>query len=92
MIWWIIWFVATLIAVVAKWYFSTTIDRLRHSLSRQQREALERKGELTDMRQVYQGILRSCRDKEAHIKRLEAHIPNLQAEVQRRQASNGESA
>ena len=51
MIWWIICFAATILTIFAKWYFTTASERLRQTLLREQRLALELKGELSDLRQ-----------------------------------------
>ena len=81
MIWWITCFAATVITIVAKWYFTNSIERLRQTLLREQREALVLKGELGDMRQDQRGKNRLCREKEAEIKRLKSSIAQVQGEI-----------
>jgi chromosome segregation ATPase len=66
---------------VAKWYFTTAIERLRQSLLREQREALSLKGELSDLRADQKGRSRLIRDREADIKRLKSAIATLQGEI-----------
>ena len=81
MVWWITCFVATVVTIVAKWYFSTAIERLRQTLSHEQREALALKGELIDLRQVQSGKGRLVREREADIKRLKSAIAKLEGEI-----------
>ncbi|HAA78160.1 TPA: hypothetical protein DCE37_23940 [Candidatus Latescibacteria bacterium] len=81
MLWWVTCFVATGVAIVAKWYFTTTIERLRQSLLREQLEALALKGELTDLRQDQRSKSRLVREREAEIKRLKSSIAKLQGEI-----------
>ena len=81
MLWWVTCFVATGVAIVAKWYFTTTIERLRQSLLREQLEALALKGELTDRRQDQRSKSRLVREREAEIKRLKSSIAKLQGEI-----------
>ena len=81
MLWWVTCFVATGVTLVAKWYFTTTIERLRQSLLREQLEALALKGELTDLRQDQRSKSRLVREREAEIKRLKSSIAKLQGEI-----------
>ena len=81
MIWWIVCFVATVVTIVAKWYFTTSVERLRQTLLREQREALVLKGELSDLRQDQRGQSRLVREREAEIKRLKSSISQLQGEI-----------
>ena len=81
MIWWITCFIATVVTIVSKWYFTTSIERLRQSHLREQREALALKGELTDLRQDQRGKSRLVREREAEIKRLKSSIAQLQGEI-----------
>lgn len=82
MVWWISCFAATVGTIVAKWYFTTSIERLRQSLGREQREALSLKGELSDLRANQKGRSRLVRDREADIKRQKSAIATLQGEIQ----------
>jgi chromosome segregation ATPase len=82
MVWWISCFAATVGTIVAKWYFTTSIERLRQSLRREQREALSLKGELSDLRANQKGRSRLVRDREADIKRQKSAIATLQGEIQ----------
>ena len=70
MVWWISCFAATVGTIVAKWYFTTAIERLRQSLLREQREALSLKGRS-----------RLIREREVDIKRLKTTIASLQGEI-----------
>jgi hypothetical protein len=82
MIWYVTCFIATVVTIVGKWYFTTAIERLRQSLLREQREALSLKGELTDLRQDQRGKSRLVRERrEADIKRLKSSIAQLQGEI-----------
>lgn len=81
MIWWVTCFVATVVTIFSKWYFTTSVERLRQSLLREQREALSLTGELTDLRQDQRGKSRLVREREADIKRLKTSIANLQGEI-----------
>ena len=82
MTWWMIWFAATVVVVVSKWFFSASIDRLRRNLSRHQREAIEMKGVLADTRQTHRSLVRALGEKEANIKRMRSSIPSLKAEIE----------
>jgi septal ring factor EnvC (AmiA/AmiB activator) len=81
MIWWVTCFVATVVTIVAKWYFTTAVERLRQTLLHEQREALSLKGELSDLRQDQRGKGRLVRESEADIKRLKSSIAQLQGEI-----------
>ena len=81
MIWYVTCFIATVVTIGAKWYFTTAVERLRQSLLREQREALVLKGELTDLRQDQRGQGRLVREREAEIKRLKSSIAQLQGEI-----------
>ena len=70
MVWWISCFAATVGTIVAKWYFTTAIERLRQSLLREQREALSLKGRS-----------RLIREREVDIKRLKTTIASHQGEI-----------
>ena len=70
MVWWISCFAATVGTIVAKWYFTTAIERLRQSLLREQREALSLKGRS-----------RLIREREVDIKRLKTTIASHQREI-----------
>ena len=83
MAWWAIFFVAILSTVIGKFYFTTACNRLRQSLVRRQREALELKGILADTRQEHQLLLRACREKEVGTKRLQGQIATLQGNIER---------
>ena len=91
MTWWLICFAATFVTIGAKWYFTNGCSRLRHTLSRQQRETLELKGTLTDARQLHQDNLRMIREKEVNISRLKKRITEQQAELISRQAQNAQA-
>ncbi len=82
MVWWISCFAATVGTIVAKWYFTTSIERLRQSLHREQREALSLKGELSDLRANQKGRSRLVRDREADIKRQKSAIATLRGDIQ----------
>ena len=82
MAWWAISFLAILGTIICKFYFTTAANRLRQTLVRRQREALELKGMLGDTRQEHQLALRSCREKEAAIKRLQTHMAELEGKVE----------
>jgi chromosome segregation ATPase len=86
MAWWAIFFVAILSTIIGKFYFTTACNRLRQSLVRRQREALELKGVLADTRQEHQLLLRACREKEVGIKRLQSQIATLQGNIERVEA------
>lgn len=79
MIWWVVRFAATVVALSAKYYFTTSAKRLRQSLLLEQREALVLKGELTNLRQDQRGQSRLVR--EAEVKRLKSVIAHRQAEI-----------
>jgi len=81
MVWWISCFAATVGTIVAKWYFTTAIERLRQSLLREQREALSLKGELSDLRADQKRRSRLIREREVDSKRLKSAIASLQGEI-----------
>jgi hypothetical protein len=92
MTWWIIWLLATLGTLGAKWYLTRATERLRSNLSRQQREALETKGQLVDAVQNHHAAVRLTREREASIKRIRTNIVDLENEIERRKAEKRESA
>lgn len=85
MTWWIVCFIATLITIGAKWYFATGLARMRHALSRQQRETLELKGTLQDMRQGHADTLKLTKGKETDIARLKKRIAEQKTELRQKQ-------
>lgn len=78
---WIVCFAATLVTLGAKFYFTRAIDRMRQNLARNQREALEMKGVLTDSRQSHQLAIRRCKEKAATIKRLRSEIIDMENKI-----------
>lgn len=86
MAWWIICFMATLITIGIKWYFATGLARMRQTLSRQQREAIELKGSVQDMRQAYTDAIKQVKSREADIVRLKKRIAEQNVELQKKQA------
>ena len=81
MVWWVICFAAVVVTLGAKFYFTTAIERLRRTLSRQQRETLELKGALADTRQDHQQANRLIREKAASTKRLKSQIAQMQGQI-----------
>ncbi len=81
MLWWMICFAATAVTIFAKWYFTTAVERMRQGLMREQRTALELKGELSDLRQDQKTRARKARDREAEIKRTKSNIASLTGEI-----------
>ncbi len=81
MVWWVICFAVVVVTLGAKFYLTTAVDRLRQTLSRQQRETLELKGALTDARQDHQQANRLAKDKAATIKRFKSQIAQMQGEI-----------
>ena len=79
MIWWVVRFAATVVALSAKYYLTTSAKRLRQSLLLEQREALVLKGELTNLRQDQRGQSKLVR--EAEVKRLKSVTAHRQAEI-----------
>ena len=81
MVWWVTCFIATVITIVAKWYFTTAAENLRSKLQHEQRETLALKGELSDLRQDQRGKSRIVREREADIKRVKTAIAQIQGEI-----------
>lgn len=81
MFWWVACFSMVLVTLFAKWATSTAIGRLRQSLLHRQREALELKGVLSDLRQDHQQALRLTREKAADIKRLKSQLAQMEGQV-----------
>lgn len=81
MLWWIICFVSVTITIFAKWYFADNLSRLRQTLSRQHREALEIKDSLTEARKTHQEILMLNKSKDIDIARTRKHIAELRLQL-----------
>lgn len=81
MIWWSICFGSIILTIFGKWYFSDAASRLRSSLSRQQRETLEMKGQLQDLRQHHQDLLRHIKSKEIDISRMKKRLAEQEMEL-----------
>ncbi len=81
MVWWITFFAATVLTIGAKYYFTTSIERLRQSLLREQRETLMMKGELKDLRTDQRVKSRLVHERKTEIKWLKSAIANLQDEI-----------
>ena len=81
MIWWLICFAAIVMVIFGKWYFSDAISRMRRTLSRQQREALEMKGALQDARRTHQDVLRQIKIKEIDISRMKKRMAEQHLEL-----------
>ena len=81
MIWWITCFAATVLTIFSKFYFTTAIGKMRQNLMREQRSALELKGELSDLRQDQKSRARRARVREADNKRMKSNIAQLSGEI-----------
>jgi hypothetical protein len=81
MIWWLICFGAIVMVIFGKWYFADAISRMRRTLSRQQREALEMKGALQDARHTHQDILRQIKIQEIDIARMKKRMAEQHLEL-----------
>jgi len=84
MLWWLICFGSIILTIFGKWYFSDAVSRLRRTLSRQQRETLEMKGQLQDVRQHHQDLLRHIKSKEIDISRMKKRLAEQQMELKGR--------
>ena len=81
MFWLVTCFSVVLVSLFAKWAASTAIGRLRQSLLHRQREALELKGVLSDLRQEHQQAIRLTREKAADIKRLKSQLAQMEGQA-----------
>ena len=86
--WWLICFIATILTVFGKWYFTNTISRLRQTLSRQQRETLELKGLVQDARVTHQNIVKLVKNREMEVARMKKRIAELNVDLHHKQQAN----
>ncbi|MDA0748121.1 MAG: hypothetical protein O2954_16485 [bacterium] len=86
MFWWMVCFILIILTLGAKFYFTRASSKLRQDLVRQQREALEKKGELSDARELQLRSVRHSKEKGASIKRLTTQIQELEDRIKKAQA------
>ena len=85
MLYWLVCFGAITSTIFGKWYFTDALSRLRRTHAKQQREALETKGTLQEVRLAHQDILRQIKMKEIEITKMKKRLAEQKVELQARE-------